>query len=221
MLEIYFIFCLLVISGCIYLIRGGTEQLWKGPWPDCHLIATAMTPLYFAPFCWKVLHIHGYRLAELTAIHEGLWYFTIAFAWQSYFSIGSSTSQRRVSVGWIDWLLSKTWGAITVNAAGTTTNSAWWRVGRDGTGMFLRMSFALPLFLALGAMFGVSWHHAALAAEYTALFAFVTVLIYGWYNWAPWFTYGNAGFNWSEFVTGIWFAGIVFFYLFRLAIVGQ
>lgn len=212
-MDIFLIACLLLISGSIYLIRGGSERLWQGPWADCHLIATAMTPLYFTPFCYIFLHIRGWRLLELTLIHEALWYFTIAFAWQSYYSIGSSTAQRRVSVAWIDWLLGHTWGALTMDAAGATTNPAWWRIGRDGTGMFLRMTFIMPLFLALGAMYGTSWHLPVIAAEYSAVFAFVTVLIYGWYNWTPWFVYGDDDFNWSEFVTGIWFAAIVFHYL--------
>jgi hypothetical protein len=226
----YFILCCLLISGGVYLIRGGSQWIFsfyfkRTPTPDkipaAHIVAAGLTILYLAPYLNLVIGLTGYKLVELLLIHAALWFVTIMNAWEGYYSIGSSKSNRRASVGWIDWVLDKTFGSIIYDVPAATAapgkSTAWW-IMRDGTGMFLRMCHAFPLFLALGLFFDLHWYIGLLALQYTLLFAFITTLIYAAYNWIPIFPHTNAQFNWSEFGTGICFAGTVFYYLFTLVV---
>lgn len=207
------IFCCLYIAGCDYALRGGTTEILDGKTPAPHIIAALATPLYLAPFLNLVLGITGYKLGFLCLIHAAFWFLTIMSTWQQYFSIGKSLGIRRQGVGWIDFVLDYTFGPILYDIPRMPKHANLWWIGRDGFGMFLRMCHALGLFLAVGLFLHLGWHTGLLAIEYTAVFAFVTVLIYGGYNWIPFIPHGDDKLNLSEFITGIWFAAIVFRYI--------
>ena len=194
----------LTIFTCAYLIRGGDYELFDGPLPGARFWGLGLSTLAFAS--WQIILGLSYYLIP---IYAAGWFFTIAFAWESYYSIGSSTSIRRPCVAWIDWLLLHTWGPLVISAAGVTTNSALWRVGRDATGMFLRMMYCLPLFLALGEFSTPGWYICIPAIIYGLAFSFMTVLCYAGYNWLPWFTYGDKELDWAEFSTGLVFGAMV------------
>lgn len=216
----------LFLAGGDYLIRGGDQQIFSFYFkripipsniPGAHIIAALLTAVYLGPFLNLVIGLTGYKLVEVLTIHAAFWFLAIMSAWQGYYSIGTSTGSRRATVGWIDWVLDQTFGPIFYNVPRTTAapgrNTAWW-IGRDGVGMFLRMCHAFPLFLALGLFFDHHWY-ILLALEYTLAFAFVTVLIYGGYNWLPIFrtNTGDVGLNWSEFFTGAWLAACIFTFI--------
>lgn len=226
----YLILCCLFVSAGVYLVRGGSEQIFnfyfknKTPVPSAipaaHIVAAGLTLLYLVPFLNLVIHLTGYKLAALALIHGVGWFVTIMTGWEEYYSIGSSTGARRESSKWIDFVLNHTFGTIIYDVpraqAAPGKSVAWW-IGRDGTGMFLRMLESFQLFLAIGVFFHLSWTVALPAFVTAAVFAFVTVLFYGAYNWLPIFKYGNASLNYSEAGTGIWFAGTVFAFIARMA----
>lgn len=219
----------IILQSCGYVLRGGTTQIAGGKLPAKRFLGDALCTFGFVAWAFYLV---GYSASfatlalVLAAIYYAGWYFTIAFAWQPYYSIGQSLQPRRAGVAWIDWFLSKTWGnyvLISNESTGNKTvlapgkNPTWWRIGRDGTGMFLRMMYSLPLFFALGAFLDPKWYIGLLALQFASVFALGTVFIYGIYNWfVPSSWREDNDLNLSEVATGAWLGGLAMYLYWTL-----
>lgn len=227
------------ISGCAYLIRGGSPLFTGKEVAHARYVGCGLATFAFAALIALYPVVDILKTLILIPIFGAGWFFMIVWAWQGYYSIGQSTDPRRNSISWIDFLLNKIFGyqwltltqiqalnprlsgdfgVVTLQVGkesytfqqGVTIRSQKWRVRRDATGMFLRMMYSLPLFLTLGLVISPTWGVGLLAVIFSALFSIIVVSLYAAYNWI---LNRCPKFNYSEFFTGYMHFGLTAIYI--------
>lgn len=218
---------LIYISSCVYLFRGGDQKLPTITFMRPALFAgIVLSNFIIAPYLIAT-HAQSGLTWCVTA------YITLSFAqgytlgvicgWHNWWNIGQSTTHFYDPYPIIDWAL-LLWGKqrIPTNHSDYEQVAKFpryfetgdirpvaWRVTREGTGFFIRMCLYTGIFLfpdLLLHYFGFASLKAALAvaALFTATFAFLSVLNYAIYSWcSAWIPQGDDKLNYAELFTGI------------------
>jgi len=223
LLEVVLFISLTYISGCVYLFRGGSQQL-----PTIHF----MRPALFAGIFLSPAIIAPYLVYQGIATYQVIYYslavaqgysIGVILGWHNWWTIGQSTTHFYDPYPVIDWILLKIWGKqyIPTDHADygqvakypkyfTTGNirPVWWRSTREATGFFMRMCMYAGLFLFPNLRLAYSGDMGlgdalTLAACFTASFAFISVIFYAIFAWCSWIPKGDDKLNWAEFPTGL------------------